>query len=121
MNRITNAERQRIHSRAMELIRLERDGSTANRDLVIDQLMREFDISRQRARQHTAKAAMRTRYPLAAEQPARTPTVTLYAEPLTQTTVRLPNHMIAWLNQQPGGFSGTIRELIETAMEGRMT
>jgi len=42
---------------------------------------------------------------------------TYYDKPMTQTAVWLPDEMIAWLKEQPGGMGEKIRELIKQAME----
>jgi hypothetical protein len=44
---------------------------------------------------------------------------TLYGETMRQTAIYLPEDMIAWLNQQPGNMSVTIRELITRAMQSK--
>lgn len=40
----------------------------------------------------------------------------LYDEPMKQTAVWLPEHMIAWLKDQPGTMSKAMRRLIDQAM-----
>lgn len=42
---------------------------------------------------------------------------TYYDKPMTQTAVWLPDEMIAWLKEQPGGMGEKIRELIKQAMD----
>ena len=41
----------------------------------------------------------------------------IYDQPMKQTAIWLPDHMIAWLKAQPGTMSETMRRLIETAMQ----
>ena len=62
MNKITNAERERIHGRAMEIVRLDPDGKVLDKNTTIGRLMDEFTISRDRSIRHVAKAARRLRY-----------------------------------------------------------
>lgn len=40
----------------------------------------------------------------------------LYNESMKRTAVRLPETMVAWLSQQPGGMAATMRRLVEAAM-----
>lgn len=42
---------------------------------------------------------------------------TLFGEPMRQTAIYLPEHMITWLKAQPGTMSEAVRELIQKAME----
>lgn len=42
---------------------------------------------------------------------------TLYGEKMKQTAVWLPDPMMTWLKDQPGGISETIRDLVDQAMK----
>ena len=45
---------------------------------------------------------------------------TYYDKPMTQTAIWLPDEMIEWLKEQPGGMGENIRCLIKQAMEDKM-
>ena len=92
MNKITNAERERIHSRAMEIVRLDIDGKVLDKNTTIGALMDEFSISQQRAGRHVAAAAQALRsvaarhaavspYVITAHKGGRTATFTMRATP----------------------------------------
>ena len=57
MNRVTNAERSAILARAMETVTLDSKSMAESYNLRVAELMREFGISRDRARFAVAKAA----------------------------------------------------------------
>lgn len=64
MNRITNAERERILERAIELTDMDRaSGLVLNGQQVVGKLIAEFSISKERALHAAAKAARRMRHP----------------------------------------------------------
>ena len=42
---------------------------------------------------------------------------TYFDQPMKQTAIWLPEKMISWLKQQPGGMGEVIRELIKQAMD----
>ena len=112
MNRITNAEREIIHSRALEIIALDAGGMLTNAPSATEQLMVEFNVSRQRARHHVAKAAMRTRGEWV--QQGRP---TLFGERMEQTSITITAAQLDWLQVQPQSASETIRSLVAAAMQ----
>ena len=61
MNKITNSERERIHGRAMEIVRLDIDNAVLDKHATVGALMDEFSISQQRAVRHVAAAAQALR------------------------------------------------------------
>lgn len=62
MNKITKKECEAIQVVADGMIRLNDDG-TDNKQSVVEFLLAEFDISRDRAKNHAAKAVRRIRHP----------------------------------------------------------
>lgn len=63
MNKITKKERAAIQRVADDAIRLDDADLASNFDFVIDLLITRFDISKERAETHAAKAARRKRHP----------------------------------------------------------
>jgi hypothetical protein len=60
-NKVTKAERMRIQNRASQLVHLDADTQVIDRVGVIQQLVDEFDISRDRAQTAISRVAMRER------------------------------------------------------------
>lgn len=106
MNRITNAERNKIRARARELIQ----AGEQNVD-VEARLIQEFGISRERARQAWGytSAVMRGE---AIRGQGRPP---VYREEMVQLSIRITQEQSAWLSLH-GGASEKIRELLAQAM-----
>lgn len=61
MNKTTKADRDRWIARAKNLIKMDNELRGLNGPQVVDQLMREFGISKDSARTATAHAFMQTR------------------------------------------------------------